>query len=75
MGLYIFRIRKESAMFRRLFRAELCYDPEFAQWKAELSRPGRLTAVINIYRYRANLKLKLPQGWSKMTVPVMSVWG
>jgi len=51
----------------------LRYDPEFEQWKAELSRPGRLTASINIYR--ANLKLMLPQNWAKVTVPVMGVWG
>jgi pimeloyl-ACP methyl ester carboxylesterase len=56
-----------------LWRKMLRYDPEFAQWKAELSRPGRLTAAINIYR--ANLKLMLPQHWPKVTVPVMGVWG
>jgi hypothetical protein len=29
-------------------------DPEFEQWKAEFSRPGRLTAALNTYR--ANFK-------------------
>jgi pimeloyl-ACP methyl ester carboxylesterase len=56
-----------------LWRKMLRYDPEFEQWKTELSRPGRLTAAINIYR--ANLKLMLPQNWPKVTVPVMGVWG
>jgi pimeloyl-ACP methyl ester carboxylesterase len=56
-----------------LWRKMLRYDPEFEQWKVELSRPGRLTAAINIYR--ANLKLMLPQNWAKVTVPVMGVWG
>jgi pimeloyl-ACP methyl ester carboxylesterase len=56
-----------------LWRKMIRYDPEFKQWKAQLSRPGRLTAAINIYR--ANLKLRLPQNWPKVTVPVMGVWG
>jgi pimeloyl-ACP methyl ester carboxylesterase len=56
-----------------LWRKRIRYDPEFERWKAELSRPGRLTAAINIYR--ANLKLMLPQNWPKVIVPVMGVWG
>lgn len=56
-----------------LWRRRIRYDPEFERWKAELSRPGRLTAAINIYR--ANLKLMLPQNRPKVTVPVMGVWG
>ena len=56
-----------------LWRRRIRYDPEFERWKAELSRPGRLTAAINIYR--ANLKLMLLQNWPKVTVPVMGVWG
>jgi pimeloyl-ACP methyl ester carboxylesterase len=56
-----------------LWRTRIRCDPEFGRWKAELSRPGRLTAAINIYR--ANLKLMLPQNWPKVTVPVMGVWG
>ena len=39
-----------------LWRKMIRYDPEFEQWKAQLWRPGRLTAAINIYR--ANLKLR-----------------
>jgi pimeloyl-ACP methyl ester carboxylesterase len=56
-----------------LWRKMLRYDPEMAQWKAELSRPGRLTAAINIYR--ANASLLLPKDWPKVPVPVMGVWG
>ena len=56
-----------------LWRKRIRYDPEFERWEAELSRPGRLTAAINIYR--ANLKLMLPQNWPKVKVPVMGVWG
>jgi pimeloyl-ACP methyl ester carboxylesterase len=49
------------------------YDDEFERWKKELSRPGRLTAAMNIYR--ANLKLMLPQDYSTVRVPVMGMWG
>lgn len=56
-----------------LWRRMLRYDPEMPTWKADLSRPGRLTAAINIYR--ANLGLILPRTWPKATVPVMGVWG
>lgn len=56
-----------------LWRKMIRYDPEFERWEAELSRPGRLTAAINIYR--ANLKLRLPPNWPKVRVPVMGVWG
>ena len=33
-----------------LWRQMLRYDAEMPTWKADLSRPGRLTAAINIYR-------------------------
>jgi pimeloyl-ACP methyl ester carboxylesterase len=56
-----------------LWRKMIRYDPEFKRWKAQLSRPGRLTAAINIYR--ANLKLRRSHNWPKVTVPVMGVWG
>ena len=35
----------------------------------DLSRPGRLTAAIDIYR--ANLGLILPKDWPTVTVPVL----
>jgi len=56
-----------------LWRQMLRYDGEMPTWKRDLSRPGRLTAAINIYR--ANLGLILPKDRPKVTVPVMGVWG
>jgi pimeloyl-ACP methyl ester carboxylesterase len=56
-----------------LWRKMVWYDEEFERWKRELSRPGRLTAAINIYR--ANLKLMLTQNYSMVKVPVIGVWG
>ena len=56
-----------------LWSKMLRYDAELATWKADLSRPGRLTAAINIYR--ANLGLILPKEWPKVTVPVLGIWG
>ena len=56
-----------------LWRQMMCYDPEFPTWKRDLSRPGRLTAALNYYR--ANLDLVLPKPWSKVSMPVMGVWG
>lgn len=56
-----------------LWRRMLRYDAEMPTWKADLSRPGRLTAAINIYR--ANLVLIAPKKWPPVSVPVMGVWG
>jgi pimeloyl-ACP methyl ester carboxylesterase len=56
-----------------LWRKMVGYDEEFERWKRELSRPGRLTAAINIYR--ANLTLMLTQNYSMVKVPVIGVWG
>ena len=56
-----------------LWSKMLRYDAELATWKADLSRPGRLTAAINIYR--ANLGLILPKQWPSVTVPVFGIWG
>lgn len=56
-----------------LWRRMLRYDAEMPTWKADLSRPGRLTAAINIYR--ANLGMILPKDWPTVSVPVMGMWG
>ena len=56
-----------------LWRQMLRYDAEMPTWKEDLSRPGRLTAAINIYR--ANLGLILPKDRPKVAVPTMGVWG
>jgi len=56
-----------------LWRRMIRYDPEFERWKADLSRPGRLTAALNYYR--ANINLILPKPLPKVTMPVMGLWG
>jgi pimeloyl-ACP methyl ester carboxylesterase len=56
----------------RFFRLITSYDAEFPLWKADMSRPGRLTAALNIYR--ANLGLIFPREYPKVKVPVLGVW-
>jgi pimeloyl-ACP methyl ester carboxylesterase len=56
-----------------LWRRILRDDPELARWKADLSRPGRLTAAMSYYR--ANIGMILPRDLPKVTVPVMGIWG
>lgn len=45
---------------------------ESAQWRTDLSRPGRLTAALNLYR--ANLGLILPREYPHVAMPVLGVW-
>ncbi len=45
---------------------------EIAGWRAELGRPGRLTAGMNYYR--ANLQLLLPTNHGDVHVPVLGVY-
>lgn len=52
------------------FRWFTAYPEEFAQWRQELERPGRLTAGINYYR--ANADLILPKAWPR--VPVCGIY-
>lgn len=56
-----------------LWRRMLGYDAEMPTWKTDLTRPGRLTAAINIYR--ANLNLILPHPFPTVAMPVMGIWG
>jgi pimeloyl-ACP methyl ester carboxylesterase len=56
-----------------LWRRMLRYDREMETWKADLSRPGRLTAAINIYR--ANPTMLLAHDWPTVSVPVLGIWG
>lgn len=56
-----------------LWRRMLNYDAEMPTWKEDLSRPGRLTAAINIYR--ANGGLIIPRDYPPVTVPAMGIWG
>jgi pimeloyl-ACP methyl ester carboxylesterase len=56
----------------RFLRLMASYDVEFPRWKADLSRPGRLTAAISIYR--ANLGLLRAKHHLRVKVPVLGVW-
>ncbi len=48
------------------------YPEEMPEWRAALSRPGRLTAGLNYYR--ANAGLLVPRRYSPVNVPVLGVW-
>ena len=54
------------------FRVITGFHNEFPLWKEEMSRPGRLTAALNIYR--ANLGLIFPRKYPRVKVPVLGVW-
>ncbi|MBI5503374.1 MAG: alpha/beta fold hydrolase [Deltaproteobacteria bacterium] len=56
----------------RLLRLITRYEAELPKWKAELSRPGRLTAAVNIYR--ANLGMIFPGERPRVKVPVLGIW-
>ncbi|NHZ96357.1 alpha/beta fold hydrolase [Massilia sp. CCM 8734] len=45
---------------------------QFEEWRAQLDRPGRLTAALNYYR--ANLKMFNASTWPTVTTPVLGVW-
>ncbi|HEX5360410.1 MAG TPA: alpha/beta hydrolase [Fluviicoccus sp.] len=56
-----------------LFRAMTRFPGEFAQWREQLSRPGRLTAGANYYR--ANLGMLWDRrDYPKVRVPVLGIW-
>jgi pimeloyl-ACP methyl ester carboxylesterase len=50
--------------------------PEIDTWIADLSRPGALTAAINIYRANINPETWItpPRDYPKVRVPTMGVW-
>lgn len=48
-------------------------DPEIANWRRDLSRPGRLTAAMNWYR--ANLRLMAKGEFPPARVPVLGLIG
>jgi pimeloyl-ACP methyl ester carboxylesterase len=54
------------------FRQMTRYADELPHWKAEMARPGRLSAALGLYR--ANLGLVLPQKRAPAPMPVMGVW-
>ena len=43
-----------------------------ADWIARLSRSGRLTAALNIYR--ANLGLLVPRAYPRPAMPILGMW-
>jgi pimeloyl-ACP methyl ester carboxylesterase len=45
---------------------------QFAYWRRELARPGRLTAALNYYR--ANRKFRVPRQRPAVTMPVLGIW-
>ncbi len=55
-----------------LFRLISHFPQEFPFWKAQLGKPGRLTAGINYYR--ANPGMILAREWPSARVPVLGVW-
>ena len=55
-----------------VFRMVARYPAEVERWKAQLSRPGRLTAGMNYYR--ANFGWALGGGGERVKVPVVCIW-
>ncbi|MBV9380276.1 MAG: alpha/beta fold hydrolase [Streptosporangiaceae bacterium] len=55
-----------------LFRMIARYPEEMPEWRAALSRPGRLTAGLNYYR--ANPGLAVPREYPAARVPVFGIW-
>lgn len=53
-------------------RSQAANEEQFADWKRELMRPGRLTAGLNYYR--ANAKLFADRSFPRVKVPVLGVW-
>ncbi|MCE3608353.1 alpha/beta hydrolase [Massilia sp. P8910] len=45
---------------------------QFEEWRADLDRPGRLTAALNYYR--ANLGMFFERSWPTVKVPVLGLW-
>jgi pimeloyl-ACP methyl ester carboxylesterase len=79
MGWYIlmFQLRglaewlfsfNDFALFKRLSG----FPQELPNWRADLGRPGRLTAAMSYYR--ANAALILPFDRGNVSVPVTGIW-
>jgi pimeloyl-ACP methyl ester carboxylesterase len=56
------------AVFKRLSG----FPQELPKWRADLVRPGRLTAAMSYYR--ANVAMILPFDRGNVTVPVLGIW-
>ncbi len=59
----------DFAAFKRMTRD----DPEIANWRLDLARPGRLTAAMNWYR--ANLKTMADGSFPSAQVPALGLVG
>ena len=55
-----------------LLRVMTRHHEEFHRWRAALSRPGRLTAALGVYR--ANLRLFFRRSYPPVRVPVLGIW-
>lgn len=58
------------------FRSWIGRHPEVETWIADLSRPGALTAALNVYRANINPETWItpPRALPKVEVPTMGVW-
>jgi pimeloyl-ACP methyl ester carboxylesterase len=56
----------------KLFGRLSGFPQEVPNWRADLGRPGRLTAALSYYR--ANIALILSSDSGNVTVPVMGIW-
>jgi pimeloyl-ACP methyl ester carboxylesterase len=56
----------------KLFGRLSGFPQEVPNWRADLERPGRLTAALSYYR--ANIALILSSDSGDVTVPVMGIW-
>jgi pimeloyl-ACP methyl ester carboxylesterase len=50
------------------------FPQEVPNWRADLGRPGRLTAALNYYRANIALILSSDSGNVTVAVPVMGIW-
>lgn len=60
-----------------LFRAGFGVSPDVDHYVRDLSRPGRLTAALNLYRanVRPDRAPRLVRSYERVTVPTMGIWG
>ena len=58
----------------KLFGRLSGFPQEVPNWRADLGRPGRLTAALNYYRANIALILSSDSGNVTVAVPVMGIW-
>jgi pimeloyl-ACP methyl ester carboxylesterase len=79
MLLFQFRGVAEDLLTRddwRLFRELVRHHSESEQWIKDLSRPGALTASLNVYRANVAPEIAVPERWALPSVasPTMGIW-